>query len=684
MSKQRKPAPNLPKTPAASPKPSAKAATWSGNLYELPAFFQDTKRLGWLVFGFAILLYVNTLGHQWAQDDAIVITDNMFTQKGVSGIGDIFSKDTFFGFFKTEGKANLVSGGRYRPFTVALFAVIYQAVGKTPMAFHLLTLLLFAATCLLLFHTLLLLLKDYRDGGYANLAAFVTTLLFAAHPVHVEVVANIKGCDEIITLLGSLGTLYFIFKAFDTGNKLFSGLAAGAFFIALLSKENAATFLAVIPLALVCFRGASWGQAFGQMLWPFVAFAVFFGIRSAVLPTMFGEPPIELMNNPYVKWTGSEWVKFSGGEKFATIFYTLGKYLQLLFFPLTLTHDYYPRYIDIQSFAKPSVLLSLAAYGWLAWYSFGGILKGKRDLLRFGIAFYLLTLSIVSNLIFPVGTNMAERFMFMPSVGFCMAAAAMLLAILKKPLTTNFAQLPTIVLLVAVALFSLKTFSRNSAWYNDTKLFFTDVKTSVGSAKILNACGGESLTLGQKETNPARRDSLFQNSIRYLSDCVKIHPTYKDAYLNRGISYFQLKDFDRAIADFRFAAQVAPDDPKGNSNLAIALRDGGKFYGEQKHDLATAMKYLNESVKITPTDVETLRLLGVAYGVAGQTGEAIKWFGKVVEVDPKNANGWYDLSVAYGFAGDKVKAKELEAKALQMNPNLLNERSAANPTTVPK
>ncbi|MFN4081894.1 MAG: tetratricopeptide repeat protein, partial [Saprospiraceae bacterium] len=65
----------------------------------------------------AFLLYVNTLGHGWALDDAIVITDNMFTTRGVEGLGGIFSKDTFFGFFKVEGKETLVSGGRYRPLT---------------------------------------------------------------------------------------------------------------------------------------------------------------------------------------------------------------------------------------------------------------------------------------------------------------------------------------------------------------------------------------------------------------------------------------------------------------------------------------------------------------------------------------------------------------------------------------
>ncbi|MBC7884002.1 MAG: tetratricopeptide repeat protein, partial [Saprospiraceae bacterium] len=70
---------------------------------------------GWMVFIFGCVLYLNTISHQFTQDDAIVIYDNMYTTKGVSGLKGLFLKDTFFGFFKEEGKAKLVSGGRYRP-----------------------------------------------------------------------------------------------------------------------------------------------------------------------------------------------------------------------------------------------------------------------------------------------------------------------------------------------------------------------------------------------------------------------------------------------------------------------------------------------------------------------------------------------------------------------------------------
>ncbi|MCE2823582.1 MAG: hypothetical protein LW693_14320 [Saprospiraceae bacterium] len=88
--------------------------------FRVPDFISNVRLQSLLIFIFATLLYANTLTHGFVLDDAIVITDNMYTQQGVKGIGGILSKDTFFGFFKVEGKEALVSGGRYRPMTLVI------------------------------------------------------------------------------------------------------------------------------------------------------------------------------------------------------------------------------------------------------------------------------------------------------------------------------------------------------------------------------------------------------------------------------------------------------------------------------------------------------------------------------------------------------------------------------------
>ena len=71
---------------------------------------------------------------------------------------------------------------------------------------------------------------------------------------------------------------------------------------------------------------------------------------------------MELMNNPFIKLVGENYVPFSGTEKLATIIFILGKYLALLVFPHPLTHDYYPRHIDIMTFSNIFVILSAITY----------------------------------------------------------------------------------------------------------------------------------------------------------------------------------------------------------------------------------------------------------------------------------------------------------------------------------
>ena len=665
MSKQRKPAPQ--RSSNTSRPQTARAEALRPSV-ELPAFFQNTLLQSLLIFAFSFLLYANTLSHGFVLDDAIVITDNMYTTKGVEGIPGILSKETFFGFFKVEGKETLVSGGRYRPMTLVIFAMVYQMAGANPFVFHLLTVLLFGATCVMLYRTLLLLLAP-RGGDYAALFAWLATLLFVAHPIHTEVVDNIKGCDEIVTLLGSLGTLYLVLKAYDTGQMKWNLLAAVVFFLACLSKENAVTFVAVIPLALWFFRGASVPAIVKQMAPVLVSFLVFFFIRGTILHWKFGGAPMELMNNPYLKIEGTQWVPYSPAEKLATIFYTLWKYVQLLFVPHPLTHDYYPKVIDKMTFANGMVLLSVALYVGMAVYAIRGI--GQRDPLRFGILFYLITLSIVSNFIFPVGTNMGERFAFMPSVGFCMVAAALLYAFYAK---MNNLKPVLGVLGAVVILFSIKTILRNPAWSSNEKLFFTDVYVSKNSAKIRNACGGILFDRAAQEKNEVRRGELCNQAISHLNKAIELYPNYGDAYVSRGGAHYYLKLYDNAIADYRRAVELAADNPRWKTYLALALRDGGRFQGEQRGNLPLAAQYLQESWQLNPTDAETARLIGVSHGVSGDNAGAIQWFTKAVELAPDVPLYVFDLGQAYSASGDLVKGEQLRQQALAKDPTLIQNR----------
>lgn len=621
--------------------------------------------LPWVIFTFSCLIYSNTITHGYTQDDAIVIYDNMFTKQGLQGISGHLGNDTFYGFFKVDGKAKLVSGGRYRPLTPIMFSIEYALFGDKPLAGHLISILLYGLLCMLIYKTLLLLFNQrITTDGDTVLYIFLCALLYAAHPLHTEVVANIKGRDEIMSMMGAILALMYTLKYIDT-RKSINLLRVGlSFFLGLMSKENTITFLAVIPLSAYIFRSEDLKRVVTPMLITLGSTVAFLVIRSSILGMDFGGTPMELMNNPYLKIEGNRYVPFSSGEKAATIIYTLGKYLQLLVFPHPLTHDYYPRHIEMMSFGHWKVLLSVVAYLGLIIVCIRGLMR--KSVTGYAIGIFIITLSIVSNIVFPIGTNMSERFMFMPSLGFAIGLSFLL----KKMFSKSNVAIPTAILAFVILAFATKTFTRNFAWESDYRLFTTDVKTSSNSAKILNAAGGALLAESFKTKDEIERNRMLDQAIPYLSKALTIHPNYKNAALLLGNAYSYKKDYNNAINAYQRALEIAPNYDEATKNLAITYRDAGRKAGEVERDLPKAKRYLKQSLQLVDSDPDTYRLLGVTEGMSGNHPEAIKYFKKVTEMMPQDATAFVNLSKAYQYHGDEQNASVTLSKAIQLDPNV--------------
>ena len=624
---------------------------------------------GWLVFLVGAVVYLNTVFHDFTQDDAIVIYDNMFTTQGVKGIPGLFKYDTFFGFFKEEGKANLVSGGRYRPLTPAMFAVEYSLVGKNPFLGHFLNIILYGFLCFVIYKTLVLLLSfSYNSEKYLYFS-LVATLIYAVHPLHTEVVANIKGRDEIVSMLASIGALFFMLKGWDKQKTSYFLIAAVLIFFGLLSKENTITFLAVIPLALYFFRNVSLAKAILTSTWVWPSVILFLIIRTSVLGFDTGGTPMELMNNPFIKLVGENYVPFSGTEKLATIIFILGKYLALLVFPHPLTHDYYPRHIDIMTFSNIFVILSAITYIVLMYFVWKG--WTERKIYSFAVLYFLATTSIISNIVFPIGTNMSERFMFMPSLGFAVLLAYVFIEYLYPKFSVKGVMVLTSLICL---LFAGKTFTRNMVWKNDFTLFTTDVKTSTKSAKVLNAAGGALTVEAQSETDPDKKRKMNEEAVKYLNEAIKVHPTYKNAYLIRGNALFYLERFDEAIESYENCVKLAPDFTEAFKNMAVAYREGGKFAGEKQGNLVKAEGYLQRAIQLNPEDPEAVRLLGVAYGVQQKHDLALEQFIKVTQMTPNSAQAYVNLQNAYNHVGRKDLAEQSLQKALSLDKDIMQKQ----------
>jgi protein O-mannosyl-transferase len=666
------------KKPVSKPTPSSpqnveKSIPLSASTESL-GFWQNSRLHAWLLFAICFLLYANTLGHDFCQDDSIVITDNMYTTQGISGFGGILGNDTFYGFFKEEGKGALVAGGRYRPFTLLMFAFEYQLFGKNPFVGHFINVVLFGLMCVLIYFLMLKLLRTYvhKNVGTTSiqnpeLVAFVTTLIFAAHPIHTEAVANIKGRDEIMTLLGSLSAVWFVLKFHEDRQLKNAILTFVCFFIGLMSKENAVTFVVLVPMIFYFFYHTNFRNSLIETV-PFAAAtAVFILLRGAVIGQQFGTEQTELMNNPFLKLVGNQYVPFDLGEKFATILFTLGKYVQLLFFPFPLTHDYYPRHIDIMNFGNWQVLLSGALYVGL------GVLMiknwAKRDLTSFGIAYFLITLSIVSNIVFPVGTNMAERFLFMPSLGFCLILGVLFEKLVKILRGGNESQIsdskiPTMALAalgLVFVVFGYKTLDRNTAWKDNYTIFTTDVEVSKNSAKLQNSVGGETIEHFKSEGDVKIKNAKMQEAVTHILRATEIHPTYKNPYLLLGNAYFYRGEFDKSVQAYQQALKLDPKYKDALQNLELVYYEGGKTIAQQQGNIPKGIEFLQKAVELNPKNANALSLLGTAYGMSQQPLKSIDVLEQALAIR-FDVNDARNLGVAYRQTNNIEKAVEWESR----------------------
>lgn len=683
---------------------------------ELPAYLSSQKLHGVFLLILGMLLYANTIGHQYAVDDSIVIEENMFTQQGVSGIGGLLTEDTFFGFFKK--KKNLVAGGRYRPLSLVTFAIENEIFGSVrvdaqgnpiplripqfneageplinaqgnplveetqalvgnPQVSHFFNMLLYGLCCWVLYLFVLELLKRReRSELGAYFVAFGTALLFATHPIHTEAVANIKGRDEIMVLLFSLLTALLFMRALRQQGKrlLYWALGGLCFLLALLSKESAVTFLGVVPLSMYFFSQKSFKDIAINTAPLLVVFGIWWVLRSsAVGGGVGGDTPTELMNNPFLKLQDGRYVPFTASERLGSIVMTWGVYLKLLFYPHPLTNDYYPwvfNYPEIVNLGSPRVVLSLLVnVGLLLWAVLG--LKKKRYS-SYGILIFYGTFSIVSNLVFPIGTYMAERFMFMPSVGFCFAVVGGIYELLKgqsKRVDASKLKIPLIGIAVVALAFSAKTITRNAAWENDFSLFTTDIAYSPNSAKLNNALAGVLLEPENQPSGEQARDAQRQQALNHARKAVELHPTYHQAWLLYGNANVYLKNFEEALAAYEKVRFYKPDHPDIDQNTAVAYRDKGRYLGEQQGDLNGSIQALQNSLEYKDDDPETYRLLGIAYGVGQRPAQAVTYFEKALELKPNYVSVLYNLEMAYKQLGNTAKAQEINARWKAINPN---------------
>jgi len=592
------------------------------------------------VFAFSFLLYFNTISFDYALDDLIATTDNRFVQKGISGIDDIFTKGYYFG---NTGR----NDNSYRPLSLAFIALQTQFFGNAPHLNHFFNVLFYALTCVFVYLFLRKLLKLYNF-----VIPLAITLVFAAHPIHTEVVANIKSLDEVFHLFFiSLSLLYFI-KYVDENQKWSIAISLIMYFLALLSKENAITFLAVIPLILFIFTEKSIKQIILRSLPFFGVAAVYMLIRLSVLDAI-------AIANPIVVYANGLIAAQTPLERIATNMVIHGKYLLLLIFPHPLSWDYSYNEIPIVGFGNIKaifstiVLLALAGIG-----IFGGL---KKKIWGFAILYYFITISVVSNFIITLEATMGERFIYTPSLSFAILLVLGLVFVLKiNPLIRIRNNYFYALLGIILFLFSVKTMSRNVDWKNNLSIYQSGVRTSPNSARTHLSLGSEYRVMFQKETDQIKRNEYFTRAIQEYNRSIEIFAGNPEVYFHLGYMYYTMNDKQMALQTFFKTIQY---DPKHVNVLNYI----GIIYAEQ-NELEKAEEYFSKVINIDPKYAHAYNNLIYIYRKLNKPEKAIELYKIMLTQDPTSDKGFSEMGALYSQMGKYTEAIEKYEKAIELNP----------------
>ena len=594
-----------------------------------------------LLLTLSFALYYIGLKYGYVLDDEMVYWKNDYVQKGFDGISQIFGSDSFMGYFKEQ--KFLLEGGRYRPLSLATFAMEVEIFGPDkPAAGHFFNVLLYGLTGVLLYRILLGLFPVGEGGKWYFSLAFIAAALFVLQPLHVECVANIKGRDEILALLGGLGALWATLKYFDTKGWWWLVLSGVSMLLGLFAKENTLTFLAVIPMTVWFFTKVSPKRILLSSLPLLAAVMIFMWARYEALGYMFNPAKIaggDIMNDPFFG--------MSGQEKLATTFLTLAWYVKLLFVPHPLTIDYYPYHVPKVSWSDWRAILGLLGYAamglWAVWN------LRKRSVPAYAIMFYLLTLSIVSNLFVSVGTFMNERFLYMPSVAFCILAGwlfAIKLPEWLKEKPHSAYPLGMILFATIAGLYAYRVVTRIPDWQSGFTLNRAAVQVSEGSAR--SHCFYATGLYEEKyvkEKDQEEKKKIVTEMEYHIKRSLEINPNYGAALImkfNVAAARFQIDhQLDKFFHVAEDVLEKIPYNGTFRQNLAAYLkyldgsnadkymsfcyRVGYEFFWKKKNDSTAALFFLEFALNRQYEDIRTLESIAEISEATGQAAQAAEF-----------------------------------------------------------
>lgn len=527
------------------------------------------SRLILLLIGVTGLAYCRSLTGDFIYDDKAIIVKNPLVRRPIS-LTQIFGSP-YWG--KSAPDSVVPSGGLYRPLPILSYAVNYHLGGLRPWTFHMVNLALHIGVSLLLLYLLVQL-------GFSAFMSWMAALLFALLPVHVEAVSSVVGRAELLSAFFVLSAWILLLPSKRPKLTL---LGAIAFVLALLSKENAIAFVPVL-MANDVFR-------FKQPL------RETFRERAGVWTAAVGVSLVYLLWRAHVlgQLLGVGGMSYFGETALRSMVITMSvffwsHYMRPLILGFPLCADYTRPQLSDTAFLSPGGWLALIALVGLCVYAIHGALRRKHPV-AFGTLIGLLMLFPMSNLLAPLEVIGADRFLYLPSIGYVIALAfgLSLLNTLKRS--------AGLICGVVLALwYGTLTWQRDGIWKTESTFWGVTVHDAPRSPRAWNGLGVTKLDGGQPEE---AKDHFVR--------AMHLNPRLLDAHYNLAICFLLTGDRKHAKAGLEYVVSVRPEDLNALFKLArLAEEEGNK---------KAALSYYERMSKIDPLEEGVQQRLAKLRGI---------------------------------------------------------------------
>jgi len=468
-----------------------------------------------------------------------------------------------------------------------------------------------------------------RRAGVFYGTAILASLLFAVHPVHVEAVANVAGRAELL----AAGFALAAWLAHRRSQRI---LAPALYLLAVLSKEGAVLAPLLFLVDDLARRRDGERPPWRAYAGYAAVLAVALGLRAAALGGLRGAEDAVFMDNP---------AAFAGpAVRIATALWVMAKGLLLLVWPARLVSDYSFDAIPlVRSWSDPRLLGGIATAALLVAV---GVWTWRRSRpLLLGLAAFAVLLLPASNLLFPVGTLMAERLLYLPSFGVCLVAGHLGADLARRGRPACIATLVATVALLGLG--AAGTITRIPAWNDNAALALTDVKLQPRSAK-LQAGAGIALHASGRD---AEAEAAYRQALALWPDYAQIHYNLALLLDKRGAT-------DEAITHLQRAGRIAPGNPQPFKLLAPRL----EALGRTEEALAA---YAAGSAA-DPRDLPFRFNQGRALLAAGKTQAGLAVLEAIGKEMDKSYVGLLAEALALETRGDLEGARVLYARVVQL------------------